>query len=673
MAALMARFRVGTRIYAGFATVLVLMALTAVIGIRGLGGSAASFDTYESASNAAVNITLIDRQIVGLRRNILLYTGSEGDEKAMDRIRTLQKELGPALEAAIAAADTPERRSALERLRASYQAYGANVEKMITLRQKRDKLVNENLLAAGHKIRQSIDTLTEQAMAAQDYRIAALAGEVQQTLMQSRLDSWRYLATPDAASRDKTVKQIAAGMAEATHLAAEAGRPQWKALAEQAAAAAGEYGKAFAETAAATDESNTLITVTMADQATEIAKLAEDLRSDQIKGMQAEKSLARGSMDAARSTATTIAVIAGLGGLILAWLIASGIVGPVRAMTQAMSVLASGDKAVAIPALENRDELGDMARAVEVFKHNAIEMDRLQSEQEEHQRRAEEEKRRSMNALADGFQAEVAGVVNTVSSAATEMEATAQAMAGAADQASRQATIVSAASEQASASVQTVAAAAEQLSSSITEIARQVAHSAEIAGQGADAAKRTDAVVQGLADAANRIGEVVALISDIASQTNLLALNATIEAARAGEAGKGFAVVANEVKSLANQTAKATDDISAQVAGIQNAATDAVNAIRDIGSVITRINEIASTVASAVEEQGAATQEIARNTQQAASGTEEVSRNIVGVTQASGETGQAASQVLSAAGQLSREAEMLRSKVEGFIAQVRSA
>jgi methyl-accepting chemotaxis protein len=286
---------------------------------------------------------------------------------------------------------------------------------------------------------------------------------------------------------------------------------------------------------------------------------------------------------------------------------------------------------------------------------------------------ASEHRSKSIETLTASFEAKAGELVGLVSSAATELQATAQSMTGTAGQATRQATNVAAAAEQASVNVQTVAAAAEELASSITEISRQVAQSAKIAGRALEDARRTDDVVQALAEGAQKIGEVVGLISNIAGQTNLLALNATIEAARAGDAGKGFAVVASEVKSLATQTAKATDDIARQITQIQTATKDAVDSIRGIGTTIGEISEIAATIATAVEEQGAATQEIARNVQQAASGTQEVSSNIVGVSQGANETGAAAGQVLGAAGDLSQQAEKLRHEVAAYITGVKAA
>jgi methyl-accepting chemotaxis protein len=355
------------------------------------------------------------------------------------------------------------------------------------------------------------------------------------------------------------------------------------------------------------------------------------------------------------------------------WLLTRGISRPVVTMTAAMTRLAEGDHAAEIPARDRRDEIGQMAHAVEVFKENAIEIERLQAEQEEMEKRAAAEKRRAMNDLADRFSESVAAVVDAVSSAAGEMQSQARSLSATAEETSRQSTAVAAASEQASANVQTVASAAEELSGSIVEIGRQVAESTRIAEQAVEEAGRTNIAVTGLAEAAQKIGEVVSLINAIAEQTNLLALNATIEAARAGEAGKGFAVVASEVKSLATQTAQATEEIGAQISAMQAATGASVSAIEKIGGVISQISEIATAIASAVEQQGAATQEIARNVQQAAAGTDEVSSNITGVTQAAAETGTAAGQVLNTADGLYKQSEALRTHVDGFLGQIRVA
>ncbi|WP_207462525.1 cache domain-containing protein [Azospirillum sp. SYSU D00513] len=338
-----------------------------------------------------------------------------------------------------------------------------------------------------------------------------------------------------------------------------------------------------------------------------------------------------------------------------------------------MHALAGGDLSVEFPEAGRRDEIGAMAKAVRVFRENAQARVRLEAEQSELARRAEEEKRQAMLDLAADFEGSVKGIVETVASAAAEMQGSASSLSSAAGHSVRQITAIAAASEQASANVQTVAAATEELSASIGEIGRQVATSTRISVQAVDEAERTSHTINGLVDAVSQIGEVVGLINSIAGQTNLLALNATIEAARAGEAGKGFAVVASEVKALATQTARATEEIQAKVKEIQGATGSAQGAIADIGRTIGQMNEIATAIASAIEQQNAATRDISGNVAQAARGTGEVSSNIVGVNRAATDTGAAASQVLGASEGLAREAERLREEVAGFIATLKAA
>jgi methyl-accepting chemotaxis protein len=386
-----------------------------------------------------------------------------------------------------------------------------------------------------------------------------------------------------------------------------------------------------------------------------------------------DNSVYAGLIKRAQTLAIATAAVATLIACIVGLLLARGISRPISTITEAMRQLAEGRHDIEIPSRARRDEVGEMARAVEVFKSNALRVAGLQAEQEWAKQETEREKKAAMAQLADRFEASVQRVATVVSSSATEMKSTAQLMSDTATRARHQSDAVAAASEETSASVQTVAAAAEELSSSITEITRQVNHSSAIIARAADERERTRNTVEGLAVAAQRIGEVIELINGIASQTNLLALNATIEAARAGEAGRGFAVVASEVKALATQTAKATDEIGSQISVIQKETGLAVEAIQSISRTISEVREISASIGQAVLEQGTATREIAHSVQVAASGTDQVTRDIAGVSTAVADAGVSADHVLNSADQVARQSNILREEVQQFLVSIRAA
>jgi methyl-accepting chemotaxis protein len=377
------------------------------------------------------------------------------------------------------------------------------------------------------------------------------------------------------------------------------------------------------------------------------------------------------------SATTMVMIVAGLAllsGLAFAmWIGIKGLASPIGVLKSVMEALANNNLNVNVPGTERRDELGEMARTVEVFKKNGLEVERMRADQQVLEKRGAEQRKADMTRLANDFEGAVGQIIETVSQASHRLESSAGTLTSTAERSQQLTTMVAAASEEASTNVQSVASATEELSSSVNEISRQVQESARMASEAVGQARNTTDRVSELSKAASRIGDVVELINTIAGQTNLLALNATIEAARAGEAGRGFAVVASEVKALAEQTAKATGEIGQQISGIQSATQDSVTAIKEISGTIERLSEISSTIAAAVEEQGAATQEISRNVQQAAQGTQQVSSNIVDVQRGASETGSASSQVLSAAQSLSGDSSRLKLEVGKFLSTVRAA
>jgi methyl-accepting chemotaxis protein len=382
-------------------------------------------------------------------------------------------------------------------------------------------------------------------------------------------------------------------------------------------------------------------------------------------------------LESARSTLWTIIyatlAISSLAMLVSYLVVRSAIVRPLKASVATMNRLAQGDLSVQTPEPRRSDEIGEIMMALVAFKATGLEVERMRADRLATDRHAAEQRKADMNRLADEFEGAVGQIVETVSSASTELETSAGTLTSTAERAQEITAMVAAASEEASTNVQSVASATEEMASSVNEISRQVQESARMAGEAVDQARTTNDRVSELSKAAARIGDVVELINTIAGQTNLLALNATIEAARAGESGRGFAVVASEVKALAEQTAKATGEIGQQITGIQAATQESVNAIKEISGTIERLSEISSAIAAAVEEQGAATQEISRNVQQAAHGTQQVSSNITDVQRSASETGSASSQVLSAAQSLSGESNRLKLEVGKFLNSVRAA
>lgn len=663
------RFRIQSRIYAGFGFLVALALALAVFCVLQISTVSGQVGKLVSVSDNTRRVLEVERQLQTLGGEARAYkdTAEDATIKAFGADLEWADDL---LTEAAKATLSQDRLTVYNGSKAALADIQANFDRLAQLTTK-VKADRAKLFSGGDELTAATSHLVDLARKANDPATVAAASNLEASVLLVRVANWRFLATLDpkgpATFKDKddnALKAIADMQLHPQAGLVDAIAPVSTALAN--------YGKSFEDVSSSLLQIDELFGKSLGPKIRDIAKQLEVARTSLAKDANAAKDT---TDDLLTSTSRLQQILAGLAllfGTAVAFIIGRSIARPVAEITGVMRKLAEGDKSVEIPARNGKDEIGEMVAAVQVFKDNMNEAERLRAEQEAEQRRQLDRAER-IEKTVKGFETMIADVVGTVSSAATELEVTAQSMSASSGEASRQSTTVAAASEEASQNVQVVAAATEELSASVREIAQQVNGSTRMIGDAVAQANRTNEQVQALSLAAEKIGDVVKLISDIASQTNLLALNATIEAARAGDAGKGFAVVASEVKSLANQTARATDEIGAQIKAMQEATQGSVSAIRSIAETIGKVNETSAAIASAVEEQGSATQEIARNVQQAAAGTTEVSANISGVDQAAQETGAAATQVLSSAGELSRNAEHLKQQVDNFLVEMRAA
>ena len=663
------RLRVRQKIVLGFLVVLSLIAFLGVQFVRHVGNIDRQLDQVMSTGRDAMDTNRLAQMSERLDRVILVYVVLQTETTlgaAKDELAEFEKALA-GLDRLSSHGGDPQQLAAIQQAARDYR--GA-FDRVVAAVSKRSDGQGKTYLS-GAQLNTIAMAVVDLALASGDDSLVQPSRRLQQSLQATRMMTARYLSTFDpndaATARDELTRlqEILAG------LSAQASPPRLQKFLKAMGPGVETFTIGLAEATEgnqslreAQDDSRLVLDRLLGTVATVVGSFADAQNDTQIR---AREALAQG-----RSQAVLMPVIAILLGITFAVLIGSSIAKPIRQLTAAMVTLAGGDKTVVIPALGRADEVGDMARAVGVFKDNALEMDRMRQAQEAERQRTEEEKRRMMNDLAQNFESSVMGVVNHVISEAEAVHHNASAVAGVSQQTRQHATQGAAATEEASVNVNLVAAAVEELTSSVASISAQVGESNGIAASAVEEARQADDVVTSLIEAAGRIGAVIHLIEKIASQTNLLALNATIEAARAGEAGKGFAVVAMEVKALANQTTSATGEIGVQIESIQSATQAAVGAIRHIASTITRMSDIAGEISSAVEQQFEATREIGQSLQQAAVGTTEVARTIGDVLHQVNDAAAAADSLQGSAGKLGEQTTFLRNEVNAFTDRIRT-
>jgi methyl-accepting chemotaxis protein len=660
-----------SRIYGGFGALVVLglgLALFAGWQLHLIDAAVGQMSAIADANKRIVgigrNLEIMTRAALGLQFQHDAQSVKDGEEAAKGALELLDVTLGRTV--------SEERRKVYQELKVSIIAFASKRATLIELGQSVDT-ARRRLFAVGDELTAGADKLLETARAGNTRSVAVEAADVVSAVLLVRVANWRFQATFDSNGRATFAAALEKARAAIAALEAAGPSADLRPLIQSTRASLDLYARAFDDIAVNMLKSNDLF---LKEIMPELGAMRAALRIAEV-SLQRNFDSTKAGMDktiaTTKVTQAVIAVLTLLFGGLFGLVVARSVVSPIAGMTAAMGRLAAGETDIEIPSRDRRDQIGAMAKAVDVFKANALERIRLETKQRQAAAHSAAKRRAEMDELADRFENAVGSIVNIVSSASTELEAAAATLTQTAETTEQLSTSVTLASEQASANVGSVAAASEQLAYSIAGIAQQVQQSSKITTLAVAQAQKTDLRITDLSQAAARISDIVGLISAIAEQTNLLALNATIEAARAGGAGRGFAVVAHEVKALATQTGKAVDEIRTHIAGMQVATNESVAAIKEIAMTIDSIAEIASVVAAAVDQQGASTQEISHNAQQAAQSTSRIAIDIAAANRSTGKTGSASTQVLASAQVLANESNHLKIEVDKFLVSVRAA
>ncbi len=661
---------VAVKLPLGLGVLVVLIVAMAVVGRFGLSTTLSGLQSFESAAAKAMIISRIEAEVNSLQGSTTIFAMQGGEQAqidaraGIDRTDAVVKELAalPEAEAAALAA----------RYRAPIERYRDSLAKLVEARGMRDLLFRNEINRNHGTITDILAVGVEETAMGGNFVDALDLSSIRDRYMRGMGALTTYMAEPTPALKDDAVKSFNAAKFDAEQLAAASRNKEAKDAARRVATRLVSHAEAIGQLFPLVEEASSLLSGGVTPAIAEIDQISRDALASARQAMDRARAEAEAAGGNVTWMLTVMATLAGALGVLVAVAVVRGVVPPVRGLTRAMTAFAAGDWSLKVPGTDKRDEIGDMARAVLVFKENGLAHEALKSESEREQE-ARFRRQQALEAAVAGFEQVAAEVVNAVGQAATELDSAARSMTSTAEEASHQAGSVAAASEQASVNVQSLADAGERLSAAIGEISAQVASSSRIGGAAVQEAAALDAQLRALAEAGDRIVSVVSIINGLADQTNLLALNATIEAARAGEAGRGFAVVASEVKALAGQTAKATGEIGAIVAGIRDVTDQTIAAVQGMTRTIADMDRISTAISAAVEEQSITTREMAGNVRETARGAEEVSANIAGVRQASEATGAASMQVLSSSEDLSRQAARLRSEIDVFLDRVRAA